>query len=121
MEPNNNELNNDELNNNEPVNNEPVNNEPYIIEPKNIEPEKPRMPSKSMLILRFVIAGYLIYLSYDLATGYFNAPADKTTTMPAWAMIVFVVLFSVVGLFVGIATIIALVKGRFRGGKGEIK
>ena len=114
MEPNNNELNKNELNNNEPVN-----NEQDIIEPKNIEPEKPKMPSKSMLILRFVIAGYLIYLSYDLASGYFNAPADKTTTMPAWAMILFVVLFSIVGLFVGITTIIALVKGRFRGGKGE--
>ena len=87
----------------------------------NTEPKEKRnrLPSKTMLIVRFVVAAYLMYLSYDIAHGYFNAAPDKTTTMPAWAMITFVTLFCVVGAVVCIITVIELIKGRYRGGKGD--
>ena len=77
------------------------------------------LPSKTMLIVRFVVAAYLLWLSYDLSANYFKATPDKTTTMPAWVMILFVVLFSVVGIAVCVITAIALIKGRYRGGKAD--
>ena len=70
-----------------------------------------RYATQGMLIVRVVCGAYLGYLAYQLI-------ADRaTSTIPAWAMIVFPALFIVAAAFLIIDSLVKYIKGEYEGGK----
>jgi len=70
------------------------------------------LPNQSMLTIRVVVGGYLVYLAYDIVS-------TEALTVPRIGIILFSILFAVAGLFIVIATIRSFIKGEYIGGKAD--
>lgn len=85
------------------------NGEPKKEEKKNI------YPTKMMLLIRVIIAGYLLYLCYDL----FNT--RQSSSMPLWELILILTLFIVCSIYIIANSIYLYVNGMYEGGKADIE
>lgn len=73
---------------------------------------KNSLPNQSMLAIRAVVGGYLIYLAYDILS-------TESVTAPRIGMILFCILFVVAGIVLITTTLRSFVKGEYIGGKAD--
>lgn len=78
---------------------------------KNKKP-KNSLPNQSMLAIRAVVGGYLVYLAYDILS-------TESVTVPRIGMIIFCILFVVAGIVLIVTTVRSFVKGEYIGGKAD--
>lgn len=71
--------------------------------------------SQIMLIIRVLICGYILYIIKELVEGYIAGNGPSLPVLVAVSLI-----FGFCGIFLGIKSIMALVKGEFTGGKADI-
>lgn len=69
---------------------------------------------KFMLVMRIVVAAYLLYLSYTLLQSYM-----KGEGLPFYVLIIAVTVFSGVAAVVAAFAVKALIKGEYSGGKAD--
>ena len=71
--------------------------------------------TQGVLIVRVICGAYLGYLAYQLI-------ADRaSSTIPAWAMIVFPTLFIAAAAFLLIDSLVKYFKGEYEGGKAFLE
>lgn len=74
--------------------------------------KKKYLPNQSMLAIKAVLGGYLVYLAYDIMS-------TEILTGPRIGIILFCVLFVIAGIFLVITTIRSFIKGEYIGGKAD--
>ena len=75
--------------------------------------QKKYLPSQSMLIIRGFLAGYLLYLAYDIISL-------EVLAGVRFEVILFALLFVVAGIILVITTVRSFIKGEYIGGKADI-
>ncbi len=78
----------------------------------NREKNKKYLPNQSMLAIKAVLGGYLVYLAYDVMS-------TEILTGPRVGITLFCVLFVIAGIFLVITTIRSFIKGEYIGGKAD--
>lgn len=78
----------------------------------NREKNKKYLPNQSMLAIKAVLGGYLVYLAYDVMS-------TEILTGPRVGIALFCVLFVIAGIFLVITTIRSFIKGEYIGGKAD--
>jgi len=73
---------------------------------------KNSLPNQSMLAIRAVVGGYLVYLAYDIFS-------TESPTVPRVGIILFCILFIVAGIVLVITTLRSFIKGEYIGGKAD--
>jgi hypothetical protein len=71
------------------------------------------LPNQSMLAIRVVLGGYLVYLAYDIISL-------EMLTVLRIEVILLAMLFGVAGLILVIITLRSFIKGEYIGGKADI-
>lgn len=74
--------------------------------------KKKYLPNQSMLAIKAVLGGYLVYLAYDIMS-------TEILTGPRIGITLFCVLFVIAGIFLVITTIRSFIKGEYIGGKAD--
>ena len=74
--------------------------------------KKKYLPNQSMLAIKAVLGGYLVYLAYDIMS-------TEILTRPRIGITLFCVLFVIAGIFLVITTIRSFIKGEYIGGKAD--
>ena len=77
--------------------------------------EKSNLPTQTMLGIRIIVAGYILYLSYDLFK------TREVSTMPFWVLVTFLVLFVICSVFIIVHSIYLYAKGMYVGGKADVE
>lgn len=72
------------------------------------------LPSQGTLLVRTLAGAYLVYLSYSL----FKERADSG--MSPVAMWSFIIIFTLIGLFLCGMSLFSLVKGTYKGGSADV-
>lgn len=70
------------------------------------------LPNQSMLTIRIVVGGYLVYLAYDIVS-------TEALAVPRIGIILFSILFAVAGAVLVITNIRSFIKGEYIGGKAD--
>ena len=78
----------------------------------NKDKKKKYLPNQSMLAIKAVLGGYLVYLAYDIMS-------TEILTGPRVGITLFCVLFVIAGIFLVITTIRSFIKGEYIGGKAD--
>lgn len=78
----------------------------------NNEDKKKYLPNQSMLAIKAVLGGYLVYLAYDVMS-------TEILMGPRVGITLFCVLFVVAGIFLVFTTIRSFIKGEYIGGKAD--
>ena len=74
-----------------------------------------RFPTQTMLLIRVFVAGYLLYLSYDLFV------TRESSSIKLWQLILILTLFIVCSIYILITSIFMLVRGQYVGGKADVE
>lgn len=72
------------------------------------------LPTQTVLIIRAVVGAYLLYVAYQLLTS-------KDSSMERWAVLIFVAVFTLFGVFVIGFSIYLYAKGLYVGGKADVE
>jgi len=75
--------------------------------------QKKYLPNPSMLAIKAVLGGYLVYLAYDVMS-------TEILTGPRIGIAIFCILFVVAGFVLVITTLRSFIKGEYIGGKADI-
>lgn len=78
----------------------------------NKEKEKKYLPNQSMLAIKAVLGGYLVYLAYDVMS-------TEILMGPRVGIALFCILFVVAGIILVITTIRSFIRGEYVGGKAD--
>lgn len=78
----------------------------------NRENKKKYLPNQSMLMIKAVLGGYLVYLAYDIMS-------TEILTGPRIGIMMFCVLFVIAGMILVITTIRSFIRGEYIGGKAD--
>lgn len=81
----------------------------------NEENKKPVYPTQTMLCIRVIIAGYLLYLSYDLFI------TREASSIKLWELILILTLFIICGVYIIVNSIYLFAKGMYVGGKADVE
>lgn len=76
--------------------------------------EKSNLPTQTMLGIRVIVAGYILYLSYDLFK------TRDASTMPFGVLIAVLALFVICSVFIIVHSIYLYAKGMYAGGKADV-
>jgi hypothetical protein len=79
---------------------------------RNKNNKKSYLPNQSMLAIKAVLGGYLVYLAYDVMS-------TEILTGPRIGIILFCILFVVAGIVLLFSTIRSFIKGEYVGGKAD--
>ena len=71
------------------------------------------LPNQSMLAIKVILGGYLVYLAYDIMSTEIYAG-------PRIGIVLFCILFVVAGIFLIITTARSFIRGEYIGGKADI-
>lgn len=74
---------------------------------------KQYLPNQSMLAIKIILGGYLVYLAYDIMS-------TEILTGPRIGIVLFCILFVVAGVFLIIVTTRSFIRGEYIGGKADI-
>lgn len=74
--------------------------------------KKKYLPNQSMLAIKAVLGGYLVYLAYDIMS-------TEILTGPRVGIILFCILFVIAGIFLVITTVRSFIRGEYIGGKAD--
>ena len=78
----------------------------------NKENKKKYLPNQSMLAIKAVLGGYLVYLAYDIMS-------TEILTGQRIGIILFCILFVIAGSILVITTVRSFIKGEYIGGKAD--
>ncbi len=78
----------------------------------NKEKKKKYLPNQSMLAIKAVLGGYLVYLAYDVMS-------TEILMGPRVGISLFCILFVVAGIILVITTIRSFIRGEYIGGKAD--
>jgi len=73
------------------------------------------LPTQGILICRILVGGYLAYLSNSL---YKERVESSMSPVALWS---FIIVFTLIGLYLIVASAINLVKGRYKGGPLDVE
>lgn len=76
---------------------------------------KSSLPTQTMLVIRVIVAGYLLYLSYDLFV------TRESSSIKLWQLILILALFIVCSIYILITSLYMLIKGKYEGGKADVE
>lgn len=74
--------------------------------------KKKYLPNQSMLAIKAVLGGYLVYLAYDIMS-------TEILMGPRVGIIIFCILFVIAGVFLVITTVRSFIRGEYIGGKAD--
>lgn len=77
------------------------------------EKKEKYLPNQSMLAIKGVLGGYLVYLAYDIMS-------TEILTGPRIGITLFCILFVMAGIFLVITTVRSFIKGEYIGGKADV-
>lgn len=78
----------------------------------NKDKKKKYLPNQSMLAIKAVLGGYLVYLAYDVMS-------TEILTGPRLGITLFCILFVIAGIVLVITTVRSFIKGEYIGGKAD--
>lgn len=78
----------------------------------NKENKKSYLPNQSMLAIKAVLGGYLVYLAYDVMS-------TEILTGPRIGITLFCILFVIAGVMLLFSTIRSFIRGEYVGGKAD--
>jgi len=78
----------------------------------NKDNKKSYLPNQSMLAIRAVLGGYLVYLAYDVMS-------TEILTGPRIGITLFCILFVIAGVMLLFSTIRSFIRGEYVGGKAD--
>lgn len=81
----------------------------------NEENKKPVYPTQTMLCIRVIVAGYLLYLSYDLFV------TREASSIKLWQLILILAIFVICSVYIIANSIYLFVKGMYVGGKADVE
>lgn len=73
-----------------------------------------RLPTQGMLFARILVGGYLVYLGFSLFTG------KAESTMNPVMLWLFIVLFSILGIFLIVQALLNYSKGNYQDGALDV-
>lgn len=74
--------------------------------------KKKYLPNQSMLAIKAVLGGYLVYLAYDIMS-------TEILMGPRVGITIFCILFVIAGVFLVITTVRSFIRGEYIGGKAD--
>lgn len=81
---------------------------------KNEDGKRRLLPTKTMLSIRLIVGGYLMYLAYQLYT-------EQNTSMEHWKILMFCIFFVVAGAGIIGLTLYMYFNGMYEGGKADVQ
>ena len=78
----------------------------------NKDNKKSYLPNQSMLAIKAVLGGYLVYLAYDVMS-------TEILTGPRIGITLFCILFVIAGVMLLFSTIRSFIRGEYVGGKAD--
>lgn len=78
----------------------------------NNDNKKSYLPNQSMLAIKAVLGGYLVYLAYDVMS-------TEILTGPRIGITLFCILFVIAGVMLLFSTIRSFIRGEYVGGKAD--
>ncbi len=78
----------------------------------NKDKKKKYLPNQSMLAIKAILGGYLVYLAYDVMS-------TEILTGPRVSITLFCILFVIAGIVLVVTTVRSFIRGEYVGGKAD--